>query len=197
MTGKIKRVLSAVQVAGRNAWNGFQDFYLHGFDPYTQDALTRTYNRRHFDRRRASLGHYSLILIDVDHFKSINDEHGHFVGDEVLREVASVLKVRAEDQVFRVGGEEFAVLLNCDIDGANVVAARLCEAVRNLTVFGHLRVTVSAGVAWSKPEIDHDLVYQLADQALYSAKAAGRDQVVCARNQSRFEVLNPEPCLLI
>lgn len=197
ITNKVKRLFSAANVARRNAWNGFQDFYHHGFDPYTQDSLTRVYNRRHFDQRRASLDHYSLILIDVDHFKAINDQHGHFVGDEVLRQIASALKVRAEDKVFRVGGEEFAVLLKSDIEGANIVAERLCAAVRELSIFGHLKVTVSAGVAWTKRQFDHDFVYQLADQALYNAKSAGRDQVVCAEQAGRFQCVSNEACLLI
>jgi diguanylate cyclase (GGDEF)-like protein len=157
-----------------------------------KDPLTGLRNRRRFVddlatrlATAASSGQpMSLILLDVDHFKAINDTHGHAVGDDVLVEVARVLgtHARAEDLV-RYGGEEFVVLLpRLDADTARARAEVLREACARTTfeVEG-LRVTISAGVATSP---DHgttpDELLLAADRALYEAKEGGRDQVALA-----------------
>lgn len=157
----------------------------------TRDQLTGLLNRREFDRilgeeteRSMRFGHpFALVLVDIDHFKSINDQHGHPVGDAVLREVARRLGgiVRSVDRVARFGGEEFAlVLMEADSAAAIDTARRACVAIEREPVVVRetlpLNVTVSAGAA-SMPRdartID-DLV-SAADKALYAAKAGGRN----------------------
>ena len=156
------------------------------------DALTGLPNRRAFDQRmrfvRTQAERYgratSLMLVDVDHFKRVNDAHGHDVGDEVLvglgRRVSGA--VRGTDLLARWGGEEFVVLLpETSVGGAAVCARKLVDSVRSaalVTRAGPLRVTVSVGVATVAPgEVDADLLRR-ADAALYCAKEDGRDRVV-------------------
>lgn len=160
------------------------------------DPLTQLANRRVFDGfvERAALfasvtgGPLSVVLFDVDHFKSVNDRHGHAGGDAVLRAVADTL-VRAfprrSDIVVRYGGEEFAVaLLETGARDAQRLAQRFLDALR-VTTTQHggrsINVTASAGVAeLVAGESVADLV-QRADEALYEAKGAGRDRVRAAR----------------
>ncbi len=164
------------------------------------DALTGVFNRGHIDaelRReveRAKRGgehSLALILLDLDHFKRINDEHGHAVGDEVLIEACRRLegRLRATDLLGRWGGEEFAVVLTeTDLAGAVVVAKdlrrRLAEAPFE-TAAGPVRVTASFGVTSLLPTDDRsDRVLLRADGALYGAKRSGRDRVVeCIREE--------------
>lgn len=158
------------------------------------DELTELPNRRGATRqidvllsRARRHGHQlALLLIDADRFKTINDEHGHAVGDVVLRELAARLRerVRREDVVGRWGGEEFVVALpETTADGAVAVAESLRKGVSGTSIAAagaQLHVTISVGVAaWTGQEIE-ELVAQ-ADHALYSAKAAGRDRVVLER----------------
>jgi diguanylate cyclase (GGDEF)-like protein len=130
----------------------------------------------------------TLVVLDLDHFKAINDTHGHPAGDAVLAAVARVFagQVRSIDRVARIGGEEFAVLLM--VTGADeglAVAKRIVEAVRALPVAvaggATLRITVSAGVAAlpAYGEAETQLP-ETADQALYAAKRAGQDCAVLA-----------------
>jgi two-component system, cell cycle response regulator len=155
------------------------------------DELTELPNRRGASRqidvlisRARRHGHQlAFLLIDADRFKAINDEHGHAIGDVVLRELAARLRerVRREDVVGRWGGEEFVVALpETTPDGAAAVAESLRAGVSGtpITADGsELQVTISIGVAaWTGEELD-DLVVR-ADRALYAAKAAGRDRVV-------------------
>jgi diguanylate cyclase (GGDEF)-like protein len=160
----------------------------------SMDDLTNLLNRRQFlmsfeeEFRRAVRYErpISVIMIDADDFKSINDRHGHSVGDQVLRALAERCRkmVRASDFLGRVGGEEFAAALTeTDLSGALDAAERLRGQiaeepfeVRNAT----LRVTVSVGVAAKRPDdTDPDELLRFADRALYAAKAAGRN-CVCA-----------------
>ena len=172
------RFCRAVAVAVKNGAMSFREYYDLEHDPLTRDALTRVFNRPQFDRRRKRLQSYSLILIDIDNFKSINDRFGHQTGDVVLQAVASALRTSSGDRVFRVGGEEFAVLLaQCGPEDAVKVAERLCARVRSLDLLEGRPVTVSAGVAWSGPRSEHERVYKQADQALYHAKCSGRNRV--------------------
>lgn len=127
---------------------------------------------------------FSVILLDVDHFKRFNDRHGHEVGDRVLVGVAGALRggARAVDEVARWGGEEFLVLLpECETSGAEELAARLQERIRALEVGGDegpLKVTATLGVATRRSGEDIDAVVRRADAALYRGKEAGRDRVV-------------------
>lgn len=156
----------------------------------TVDGLTGLNNRRRFDARlqedfqmlRRSGRGFSLILIDVDHFKAINDEHGHQAGDEVLRQLAQLLKqcTRITDFVARYGGEEFVVLLP-DVEDEGAVWA-IAEKIR-ATVAGQAfpgigRVTASLGLSCAlKDDLSSTDVVERADMALYKAKQAGRNLV--------------------
>jgi diguanylate cyclase (GGDEF)-like protein len=159
------------------------------------DPLTSLFNRRHFNNvlevEVARVVRYgvplSLVLVDVDHFKRVNDELGHVMGDEVLRSIAATLGrgARKADVVARYGGEEMAlVLTNTGVAGARVVAERLRMAIENATVAAgdvNVRVTASFGVATAEPEGDvKDAVTLIrrADRALYAAKRRGRNRAV-------------------
>ena len=158
----------------------------------TLDPLTGAFNRRHFlqlvDREWSRAKRYNmdcaLLLLDVDHFKKVNDTHGHLCGDRLLREIARVSgeTLRQADVLARFGGEEFAVFLpHTDPLGALDVAERIRERVEQLQFSWEERdvpVSVSVGVASLQYEhltLDH-LIHD-ADEALYSAKAAGRNCV--------------------
>jgi diguanylate cyclase (GGDEF)-like protein len=160
----------------------------------TRDQLTGLLNRREFERilteedervRRFkhSLG---LVMVDIDHFKSVNDTHGHSVGDIVLREVARRVAgvLRTVDRALRYGGEEIAlVLVQTDRAGALDVAHRVCRAVEREPILVSdtiaLNVTVSAGAAAMPADADTGLkLLNAADKALYAAKARGRNRAV-------------------
>ncbi|MEW6283090.1 MAG: sensor domain-containing diguanylate cyclase, partial [Candidatus Eremiobacterota bacterium] len=153
----------------------------------TTDGLTGLFNRRHFFQvaeRELGLAHrhnepLSAVLLDVDHFKSFNDTHGHDVGDEVLKTVAGTLAatLRREDLLARYGGEEFVVLLprTAGPEALSVACERLRLAVQGNRVQGRLQVTISLGVAQLRPgESLNDLLIR-ADKALYRSKHAGRN----------------------
>lgn len=153
-----------------------------------QDGLTGLANRRHFDetiavewRRSARVQRpLSILLLDLDHFKSFNDEHGHQAGDEMLRKVAHSLEHcarRAADLVARYGGEEFVILLP---DMQSEQAQHLGDEIRE-TIRERCGMTVSIGAATRVPPRDGTGVEEIvraADDALYAAKRAGRDRVV-------------------
>ena len=153
------------------------------------DSLTQLVNRRSFreelERRyqesQRTQRPLSVLLMDIDNFKQFNDTHGHQVGDEVLRSVAATLHqtVRSMDLVARYGGEEFgAVLPNTPVVVAVAVAERLREAIERLEVRYDsqvYRVTVSVGVAELRSSDHVSVLLRRADEALYAAKAAGRN----------------------
>ena len=153
------------------------------------DALTSVYNRhflfneaeRILSKSRRSGESISVVMLDIDHFKSINDQHGHQVGDEVLKAIANELKVsiRNEDVVARYGGEEFVVILtDCDLILAKEKAEYLREAIEKLNPNG-LKVTSSFGISvLDRKYIDFDEMLKDADDALYEAKHSGRNRVV-------------------
>lgn len=158
------------------------------------DALTGLYNRRWLDEvlpselERCVTGELplSLILIDIDCFKDLNDQHGHLVGDEVLRIVGLRLAnaVREIGMAVRFGGEEFAMVLpGLDLPGA-AAAAEACRELyatsRLATSAGPLSITVSAGVSTARGGATAHALLTQADQALYLAKHQGRNQVCCA-----------------
>lgn len=160
----------------------------------TRDQLTGLLNRREFERILREEKERSLrfkqscavILADLDHFKSVNDRHGHPAGDEVLRQVARRLEssVRSVDRVTRIGGEEFAIVMpQADGKVATDTAERLCRLVRAEPVpaGGDLRLplTLSLGVAvFPADTAKGDDIVTAADKALYAAKAGGRNRVV-------------------
>ncbi|MFI5356229.1 MAG: GGDEF domain-containing protein [Opitutales bacterium] len=167
----------------------------------THDQLTGVLNRREFDRilreeveRSHRLGHHcALILIDIDHFKQVNDTHGHLAGDEVLRELSQRLnaKVRTVDRVTRFGGEEFAIVtVEADLAMAVTMAERLRASVAGFPfkVNDTLRlpVTISVGVTVCPADAsDPAGLLNAADKALYAAKAAGRNRVVAYQDLPR------------
>ena len=159
------------------------------------DQLTDLPNRRYAMKRlkqeweaaRWTGRPLSVIMCDVDHFKRVNDEHGHDTGDAVLREVARVLRSsgRASDVLCRLGGEEFIVINTAtDVATTERVAERLREAVARLTIdHGTYRggVTLSLGIAQMLPGMDGtDELIKAADEALYAAKAKGRNRTCVA-----------------
>lgn len=154
------------------------------------DQLTGMLNRKALATRADELSCQSevsgepvgLLIGDLDHFKRINDSHGHAVGDAVLKDVAYLLRknLRAFDLVYRIGGEEFLVLLpGADRARTTEVAEDLRRAISGETVGGGLDMTMSFGVAASEQDetFDYPTVFSQADAALYEAKRSGRDRV--------------------
>ena len=155
------------------------------------DPLTGLFNRGRFSqalgRETARAGRYnnslSLILFDIDFFKQVNDTHGHLVGDEVLKELGKLCQqvIREQDLLARWGGEEFIVLApETDLDGAARLAEKLRQAIASHVFSAGISVRCSFGVASFVPGETGDNLVNRADQALYTAKAQGRDQVVTA-----------------
>ena len=161
-----------------------------------EDGLTQLANRRLFDQflqdelGRAKRDHLvvALLMIDIDHFKLLNDRYGHLLGDECLKAVAALIKEnirRPGDLASRYGGEEFAVVLpGTDITGAFVVAEQIRRAVVEADIISDsgvsIRTTVSIGVSALRPQQNDtpETLIQAADQALYAAKAAGRNRTL-------------------
>lgn len=168
---------------------------MHTFDEVVrtslQDELTGLYNRRYLDRcllqefRRAERHNLpvSILIFDIDNFKSYNDKFGHPAGDEAMRTIGALLAAtfREEDQACRYGGEEFVVILpETTSKQALAVADRFMQAVRS-TTFPHRAITMSGGVAdYPAHGRDPGGVFLAADQALYRAKHAGKDRIVDA-----------------
>lgn len=158
----------------------------------TRDDLTGLYNRRYMQERltqqisqvERSGGRFSLGLADLDHFKRINDTHGHGIGDQVLRQFADIAQIclRESDTLARWGGEEFLVLLpDTGPDQAALSMERLRAAVADLCTLREVRgltVTISAGVTEYRPGETAEQAVERADQALYRAKAEGRNRIV-------------------
>lgn len=155
------------------------------------DHLTNLYNRGYWELRLIHefkrFDRYenpsSLIMLDIDHFKKINDRYGHTVGDEAIRAVSRVIQeqIRDLDIAGRYGGEEFAIILsNTNSDGACVIAERLRHAVETQTVYAdgqEIKFTISLGIAELNESMhDHRAWIEKADQALYKSKEGGRNQ---------------------
>ena len=152
----------------------------------TKDPLTGAGNRRGLDTKLADVVNAykrsgtpaSLILLDLDHFKAVNDIHGHAVGDQILQSITEIinLRIRVTDSLYRIGGEEFVVVL----EGADLHrAAHLAEQLRTLVDANELvpdhAVTISLGVAELKPDEIANAWLHRADEALYRAKDSGRN----------------------
>ncbi len=157
----------------------------------TSDPLTGALNRRHFmalmerELRRADRygARFALLMLDIDHFKRINDTFGHQIGDEAIRRLAQTClgHLRPSDYLCRYGGEEFIIALTHTEDaGARIVAERIRDAVAKLEIATErqpLRFTVSIGVSNFAPRVRLEQLIECADQALYAAKSGGRNQV--------------------
>ena len=166
------------------------------------DPLTKVYNRRYLDRRLAEevvrskryTLDLSVLLLDIDHFKRVNDRYGHQAGDVTLSTLGSLFKtgLRDSDVVARYGGEEFLVICtNTAIDGAALVAERLRRLVESQQVqipdssggSQTIQISISIGVAGLGASVDNkEKLVQAADQALYRAKGEGRNRVIVARS---------------
>jgi diguanylate cyclase (GGDEF)-like protein len=174
-----------------------------------RDGLTRAFNKRYFGERMDSEFQYAarhdsplaLVFLDIDHFKKINDAHGHQAGDQVLTQLASlVMSMIGEDDIFaRYGGEEFAIIARgTDAAAAETLAERVrasVEAHAFATAQGTIPVTVSVGVARTPgPGVASpaDLVAR-ADEALYAAKRSGRNRVRVAGAPAAPRTLTPSP----
>jgi diguanylate cyclase (GGDEF)-like protein len=167
------------------------------------DHLTGVYNRRYLDKRIASEAirarrydmPLSMMMLDIDHFKDVNDRYGHQIGDRVLKSLGELLikKVRVTDVVARYGGEEIAVLtIQTNISDAFDLAERLCKAVEASIMVPvdvkeqreAIRITVSIGVAgFDQHVFDSQMMIKKADMALYQAKHEGRNRVIAYQDE--------------
>ncbi len=158
------------------------------------DALTHVYNKRkiigELERELQRVKRYSnslsIIIVDIDHFKQVNDTHGHPEGDTVLETIAETARnsLRAIDMIGRIGGEEFLIILpETDLNGALIYADRLRMMVAALVIGPNdIKVTISGGIATAPAHaVDREPLIRKADEALYEAKRAGRDRIACAR----------------
>jgi diguanylate cyclase (GGDEF)-like protein len=164
------------------------------YDSATRDGLTGAYNKKSFAERlrtefsfaQRRAGELSLVLFDIDHFKRVNDTHGHLAGDHVLRELAAVVtrQLRTEDMFARYGGEEFGLILReTEVEKAHAIAERIRRAVQ-AHPFVHegtrIPVTISLGVAALDVARHRDAkaLVAAADELLYAAKHAGRNRTM-------------------
>ena len=184
------------QIRRKRLEERLRENYQRSLSMALTDELTGLYNRRYvfahlnelLGRMTEGSGGNALMLVDIDHFKQVNDRHGHPAGDAVLREIAerAVHQVRSVDLVGRLGGEEFVVVMpETNLGGAVVVAERLRAAVAEEPFIvqssgARLPVTVSVGIAMTGEGNGDTLesLLQRADEALYAAKNAGRNRVI-------------------
>ena len=185
----LESVLSTLLFPLRNAL-----LYRAATQSALRDPLTGTGNRiamdqtliREIDMAKRHLQPLSLLMLDIDHFKRVNDSHGHGIGDEVLKGVAEAIKnqLRNVDMVFRFGGEEFLILLsNTSRDAAALVGERLRHAAQAQDYFAagtRIELTVSLGCATLLPGESVESLLRRADNALYVAKREGRNRLAMA-----------------
>jgi diguanylate cyclase (GGDEF)-like protein len=172
-----------------------EEYHHKLFNFAATDALTGLYNRRyimnelekHYKIAKRNNRVFSLVVLDIDSFKQINDTHGHAAGDECLKNITSVINnsLREQDICGRLGGEEFLLVLpETDLNGASVLANRIRKRIEasSFTFKGlSIKTSISAGVCQfntMEPPVSTDTLLQLADQALYQAKRAGKNRVV-------------------
>lgn len=145
-----------------------------------RDGLTDLYNRRSFDTDLNTLikrQNLALIIFDIDYFKSINDTYGHQKGDDVLKALSELVRsnLRDEDHLYRIGGEEFAILTDTNIEEVEQLVIRLLFKVSNYDFGLHEPVHISAGIAIKSLDDTTSSLYKRADDALYCAKEKGRN----------------------
>jgi diguanylate cyclase (GGDEF)-like protein len=160
----------------------------------TLDALTGIRNRRYFDKRyqaevrrsRREQTQLSVVMMDIDHFKNVNDQYGHLVGDECIKTIANIIKKalkRPSDDVCRFGGEEFALILpSTDLEGALLLVEQLRAEIEKTTIQAadvSINITISAGISTAIADLNQpeEIILALADKQLYAAKNAGRNNV--------------------
>ena len=178
----------------------YREHYVKKMGQY--DALTEVYNRRMLNTELLNLEHqaqqhYVIIMIDLDHFKQINDRYGHMMGDRVLMNVAKVLQenLRDQDIVGRYGGEEFLMILkDIDADAVYAIAERCRQAIYELEhridVLYMAEVSASIGVAFSQTDLSVMQVLQAADEALYQAKSEGRNRICFAEPRLQSQLIS-------
>ncbi|MBW9265911.1 MAG: GGDEF domain-containing protein [Candidatus Thiodiazotropha sp. (ex. Lucinisca nassula)] len=185
---QIENLLAALLYPLRNAL-----LYRAAIQSAFLDSLTGVKNRSAFDENfsrdiefnRRKLSDLSLLVLDIDFFKKINDHYGHAVGDMVLKEIATTVEhtIRSSDALYRYGGEEFVVVLNdTNIAGAQLLAKRIRRNVENLRIksLKDVRITLSVGVSAMLDQDTPESLFERADSALYQAKQNGRNQVYTA-----------------
>jgi len=175
--------------------NIIQSLHKRLHDLTILDPLTSVYNRRHLetcmameiDRHRRYTTEASMLIVDMDHFKRINDQYGHLAGDQVLKAFVEHARrcLRAADMLFRIGGEEFAVLMpGTNETAAATVAEKLRVRTADLQVLDNRNITVSIGAAELCTGENMDQWYKRCDDALYAAKNGGRNRVILASHNS-------------
>lgn len=179
-----------------------QDNYRRSLSMALTDDLTGLYNHRYLAvhiqtaQQRAAENHkpISVLMIDLDFFKAVNDSHGHSVGDAVLKELANriIHNLREFDMAARMGGEEFVIVMpECEPEIATRVAERLRYVIADIpfdvgAAAGPLNISASLGVAWSETgDIDPKELLEMADKALYAAKRAGRNRVMTQASERK------------
>lgn len=185
---QIENLLAALLYPLRNAL-----LYRAAIQSAFIDSLTGVKNRSAFDENfsrdiefnRRKKSDLSLLVLDIDFFKKINDQYGHAVGDMVLKEIAASVEqtIRSSDALYRYGGEEFVVVLNdTNIAGAKLLAKRIRHNVENLRIksLKDVRITLSVGVSALLEQDTPQGLFERADAALYQAKQNGRNQVFTA-----------------
>ncbi|WMS87219.1 GGDEF domain-containing protein [Pleionea litopenaei] len=186
---RVEHMLSLLLFPLRNAL-----LYHAAVESAQRDPLTQLSNRSAFNaaieaeisRAQRQGNGLCMLVVDIDHFKSINDNYGHLAGDQILKEVAERLKsaLRKEDRVFRFGGEEFVILLSATpLPAARLTAERVRMTLCNTPMTAmDLKLSISASIGVSEWQMDENssTLFHRADQALYSAKEHGRNQVKVA-----------------
>ncbi|AZL15203.1 PleD family two-component system response regulator [Rickettsiales endosymbiont of Stachyamoeba lipophora] len=181
------------QVKRKKYQDQLKQRYLENADAAVKDALTGCYNRRYFDVHYSQLFQQSieqykelcLIIIDLDHFKHINDAHGHVSGDEALKELPKRIasSIRITDMVVRYGGEEFVIIVpSTNIEQTKLIAERIrkCVEYKEFPISQepfNIKVTASLGIAMIKPTDTKESLLKRADEGLYKAKEGGRNQI--------------------
>ncbi len=182
----IENLLCALVYPLRNAL-----LYRSALQSALIDPLTGTRNRAGMDaalKREIELSHrhnspMCIMLLDIDHFKSVNDKFGHAGGDFVLQAVAQCVEetIRGSDMLFRFGGEEFLIMLSCtELEGALLLAERIRQKIAALSFAPHrtLQITASLGVSALQQNETMDALFERTDKALYAAKESGRNRVI-------------------
>ncbi|MGL5007835.1 MAG: GGDEF domain-containing protein [Plesiomonas sp.] len=164
--------------------------YIKLKDSAYTDGLTQLYNRHYFLSKQKSLKQrYSIIIIDIDNFKKINDTYGHYAGDQVLKTVAERIKnnARQDDLLIRWGGEEFVLIVYTTNESAvNTRAESIRQAIADKPIGKHA-VTISLGTCVAKADSHFDTVFQQADMALYHSKTHGKNQVTAGHCSVKIE----------